>query len=384
MIFFALTILLVLGGLSVYIYSRISPLMPQPGTWQNWLGKGVFAVLMFAFFIGWVLQGRGLYALSTPFTMIGSWLLAAMLYLFLVFLMLDVLRLICCMVPRADFLSFRFQYGDPKAWVASVVGCSIVVLMLVAGYFNARHPVVRRLQYQTSKNISRDFKYILISDVHLGIMHCDGFMETLRDRINSEPDVDFVVIAGDFFDGDPYPVVNSRVGEILRQVNAGYGIFAAVGNHEWIGDVDVATDFMSRSGVTVLRDSISSLPFGVTIIGRDDKSLNYRSGRHRKPMKELVAMADTSTYCIALDHQPSALEEAAAAGVDIQLSGHTHGGAQLWPFFLITKRMFLNDHGQFRIGNTDFYTSSGYGTWGPPVRTSASPEMVVVEVRKPH
>jgi len=382
MFFFFIPVLLIVGGISVYLYYRISPLLPQPGTWQNWLAKGLFVLVMCSFFAGWILQGRGLYALSTPFTVVGSWTLAVIFYLFLIFVAIDVLRLINCVTLKADFLTFRYQYGDGRGWIMSVVACTVTVIILVFGYFNAKFPVTRRLSYHTQKDISRDFKYILISDVHLGMIHCDSFMELLRDRINSEPDVDFVLIAGDFFDGDPNPVVNSRVGQILRQVNAGYGIFAIPGNHEYIGNVDVATDFLRRSGVTVLRDSVATLPFGVTIIGRDDKSLNRQPGKHRRPIKDIVAEADSSTYCIAMDHQPSSLEEAAAAGVDIQFSGHTHGGAQLWPNFIITRRLFLNDHGQYRIGNTDFYTSSGYGTWGPPVRTSSRPEIVVVEVTK--
>lgn len=382
---FLFTVVLLLGGISFYLYFRIRPLLPEPGTWASVLAKVLFGLLMLSFVVGFTLQSRGLYAVSAPFTVVGSWMLGAILYMLLVFVAIDVLRLLNSFTLRLDCLSFRYVYGDSKAWFASMAGCLLTALVLVCGYFNARFPVTKRLVYETERNISRDFKYILISDVHLGMIHGDSFAELLRDRLNSEPDVDFVVIAGDFFDGDPVPVVNSRAGEILRTVNTGYGIFAVPGNHEWIGNVDVACDFLRRSGVTVLRDSVAELPFGVSIVGRDDLSLNRRPGCHRKPLAELASPSkdpDKNNYTIVLDHQPAAVDEAVSAGVDIMLSGHTHGGAQLWPLFVFSSMIYENDYGQMRKGGTDFYTSSGYGSWGPPVRTSARPEMVVIEVRK--
>lgn len=382
MFVFAFTLLLLLGGISFYLYARISPLLPAPGCWQNVVGKVVFALLMFSFIIGFLLQGRGLYGLSAPFTMIGSWVLAAILYFILFFVLVDFLRLINLFTFKADFLSFRYAHGNDRAWLMSLIGCIVVALVLVCGYFNAKFPVHKRLVYTTDKNVTRDFKYILISDVHLGMIHGNSFFEILRDRINSEPDVDFVVVAGDFFDGDPKPVIESRAGEILREIKTGYGIFASCGNHEWIGNVDVAADFMRKNGVVVLRDSIHVLPFGVNIVGRDDLTKNRRPGDHRMALASILESADPELYTMVLDHQPAAIDEAASCGVDIMLSGHTHGGAQLWPLCIFTKMLFQNDHGQLRKQNTDFYTSSGYGTWGPPVRTSSRPEMVIVEVRK--
>ncbi len=387
MLFFMLFVLLVLGGASFYLYFRLRPLMPSPGTLLSVVAKVLFALLMLSFVIGFVLQSRGLYGASAPFTIVGSWMLAAILYLLIGFLLVDVLRCINAVTFRADSLMFRYEYGVPPARMASLVVCTIAALFLVVGYFNARFPLTHRISYETYKPISRDFKYILISDIHLGMIHCDAFMEVLRDRINSEPDVDFVVIAGDFFDGDPYPVINSRVGEILREVRTGYGIFAIRGNHEWIGDADVAADFLTRHGVAVLCDSAANLPFGVSIIGRDDLSRNYRREGRRKSLQEILsANGEKDSYKIVLDHQPprgSSAADVVESGVDIHLSGHTHSGAQLWPLFVFTQAMYgVHDFGQVRIGGTDFYTSSGYGTWGPPIRTSARPEMVVIEVRK--
>lgn len=386
MIFFALLGLLLLGGVSFYLYYRLRPLLPMPGTVKGVVAKLVFVLLMMSFFVGFALQAGGMYAASAPFTIVGSWMLAAILYLLLVFVLVDIARIVNSFTFRAEFLLYRCEYGNSAARFMALISCIVVALVLIAGYFNARFPVTRTIVYETDKPVTRSFKYVLLSDIHLGMIHCDHFMEILRDRINSVEDLDFVVIAGDFFDGDPNPVVSSNVGGILRGVNTGYGIFACTGNHEWIGNVDTASDFLRRNGVTVLRDSAAQLPFGVSIIGRDDLSHNSRREDRRKSVREIIGGGvDTSSYMIVLDHQPPRVDrysEIVESNIDIQLSGHTHAGAQLWPLCIFTSRMYgAHNYGQVREGNTEFYTSSGYGTWGPPIRTSSRPEIVIVEVR---
>ena len=374
-------------GSSVYIYFRLRPLLPAPGTWMSIVAKCVYVMVFFSYIIGFMLQSGGHYALSTPFLHVGAWMLAAILYFVMIFLLIDILRGVNALTFKAEILTFRYKYGDSGGHLWSLIGCIATALVLICGYFNAKFPTTTHLSYKTKKEISRDFKYVLISDVHLGMINCDHFMEVLKDRINAE-NPDFVVIAGDFFDGDPEPVINSNVGNILREVKTGYGIFAVNGNHEWIGNADVADEFLAKHGVMVLRDSTAQLPFGVTIVGREDLSGGRRGMMHggfggRKPLSEIVANVSRTDYTILLDHQPKHLDEATETGaIDIELSGHTHAGAQLWPLFLLSSSMYENDYGQLRKVNTDFYTTSGYGTWGPPIRTSARPELVVVTVEK--
>ena len=371
-------------GSSVYIYFRVRPLLPAPGTWLSVVAKCVYVIVFFSYLVGMMLQRGGHYALSTPFLHVGAWMLAAILYFVLTFVLIDILRGINALTFKAEILTFRYRYGDSGGHLWSLVGCIITALVLICGYFNAKFPTTTHLTYKTDKEISRDFKYVLISDVHLGMINCDHFLTVLKDRINAE-NPDFVVIAGDFFDGDPYPVINSNVGAILREIKTGYGIFAVNGNHEWIGNANIADEFLKKHGVTVLRDSTARLPFGVTIVGREDFSAGLPGGKRsgRKPLADVIANIDRNDYTILLDHQPKNLDEAANSGaIDIELSGHTHAGAQLWPLFVLSSSMYENDYGKLRKLNTDFYTTSGYGTWGPPIRTSARPEMVVIEVSK--
>jgi predicted MPP superfamily phosphohydrolase len=147
------------------------------------------------------------------------------------------------------------------------------------------------------------------------------------------------------------------------------------GNHEYIGGVEQAVAYLREHGVTVLRDSCVTLPSGVIIAGREDRSSSSFAGKKRKDLSEILDGADTSKPVILMDHQPFHLEEAEHAGVDFQLSGHTHHG-QLWPLNYITNAIYEISWGYLRKGATQYYVSCGAGTWGPPVRLGNRPEIL--------
>ena len=130
----------------------------------------------------------------------------------------------------------------------------------------------------------------------------------------------------------------------------------------------------------VLRDEIVSLPNGLQIVGREDRASRQFAGKRRLSLDTLMTGVNPSLPVILMDHQPFHLEESTRAGVDLQLSGHTHHG-QLWPFNHITSAIYELSHGYRRIGETHFYVSSGVGTWGPPVRLGNRPEIVLLTLR---
>jgi len=102
-------------------------------------------------------------------------------------------------------------------------------------------------------------------------------------------------------------------------------------------------------------------------------------GKARKPLDQIINGVDSRFFTILLDHQPYNLNEALENGIDLQLSGHTHHG-QMFPFNLITKSIFEVSKGLKRLDNTYVFVSTGFGTWGPPVRVGNRPEIVVLEV----
>ncbi len=131
----------------------------------------------------------------------------------------------------------------------------------------------------------------------------------------------------------------------------------------------------------MLRDEVVTLPDGIQLVGRDDRD-SRRMGGENNPhdLKVLTKDLDRSKPIIVMNHQPFHLDEAVEVGADLHLSGHTHDG-QIWPFNYVTESIFELSWGLKQKGNTTFYVSSGFGSWGPPVRIGNSPEVVVFKLR---
>jgi predicted MPP superfamily phosphohydrolase len=200
------------------------------------------------------------------------------------------------------------------------------------------------------------------------------------ETINSlEPDL--VLFPGDIVDEDLGPVIRENLGESLRSVRARYGVFAITGNHEYIGGAEEACRYLQDHGISMLRDSTAALPNGVQLVGRQDRSSHQFGGQERKPLESLMASIDRARPIVLLDHQPFHLDEAVEAGVDLQLSGHTHHG-QLWPLNHVTKAIYELSWGYLKRGSTHIYVSSGVGTWGPPVRLGNRPEILLITLRQ--
>ena len=219
----------------------------------------------------------------------------------------------------------------------------------------------------------------MASDIHLGTIIGRHQFDRIVDRlIELKPDL--ILLPGDIIDEDLAPVLVEDVGDHLRALQAPLGVIACTGNHEYIGGVEEAVSYLREHGLTVLRDSVMTLANGVQVVGRDDRSIRQFAGKERKPLAELMKGVDAERPIILMDHQPFGLGEAASAGIDLQVSGHTHHG-QLWPANLITGAIYEVSWGLARIGQTHVYVSSGAGTWGPPVRLGNVPEIVFLRLR---
>ena len=211
------------------------------------------------------------------------------------------------------------------------------------------------------------------------VVHCmqgERFTSTL-----AEENPDLVLLPGDVFDEDIGPVIKENLGETLRTIKSKHGVIAITGNHEYIGGEEAACRYLRDHGITVLRDSSIRIDGLCTVVGREDISIRQFAGKQRKSLDDLMKDVDTSLPIILLDHQPFHLEEAEDHGVDLQLSGHTHHG-QLWPFNYVSSRIFEVSWGYKKKGNTHVYVSCGVGTWGPPVRTGNTPEIVNVKLAR--
>ncbi len=359
-----------------YVFSRTRAVFPESNT-GFWLATVLFWLVAFLYIIGRMLERSGAMTLAEPVIKIGSYWLGAMVYLTLLFLLMDILRGLNGLFNFTDILKFRWSQGSGKGAVAVVY--ALTALILVAGYFSALHPVARFQALKIEKTVPSDIqKIVLVSDIHLGMMISNGRLERLVKIVN-EQNADLVLLAGDVFDEDLGSVIKNNMGDQLKKLKARHGVYAILGNHEFYGKPEAAHKYLEDHNIAVLRDSIAVLSNGVQIAGREDITGEQMSGISRKTLKDLLADTDAAQLMILMDHQPYKLAEVAQHNVDLQVSGHTHNG-QMWPFNYITGAMFEITKGYGKIGQTHFYVSSGFGTWGPPIRTNSRSEIVVLEI----
>lgn len=292
---------------------------------------------------------------------VGNSSIFILLYLAIAFLLLDLGRLLH-IVPRS------WLYSN---CVVSTVLLAVILLVFIAGNIHYNNKVRHTIQLTADKHIGRPVKVVMMSDLHIGYHNRRRELARWVDMINAEH-ADLILIAGDIIDGSMRPLIEEDMASELRRLNA--PVYACLGNHEYFSGEPQAQKFFADAGITLLRDSMACVG-QLCIIGRDD-----RSRLHRRSVAELMRRADRSKYTILLDHQPYHLDRSERAGVDFQLSGHTHHG-QLWPISWITDRIYECAYGPWQRGNTKYYVSSGLGIWGGKFRIGTCSEYVVATIK---
>ncbi|NEK60135.1 metallophosphoesterase [Geodermatophilus sabuli] len=226
-------------------------------------------------------------------------------------------------------------------------------------------------------------RIVTFSDGHLSSMYGGRRFERLVETVNAQrPDV--VAIVGDLVDGDVAELRDEAAP--LADLVSDQGVFFVTGNHEYFVDTDAWLRHLPTLGVQVLRNErvpISRGGASFDLAGIDDRTAE-RSGLpgHGADLDAALDGRDDAVPVVLMAHQPVQVEQARAAGVQLQLSGHTHGG-QLWPFDYAIRLDQPAVEGLSRFGDTQLYVTSGAGFWGPPMRVGARPEVTVVELRAP-
>ncbi len=314
-----------------------------------------------------------------PLLWIGSFWFAFLLYFVLILFLIDLTRF-------ADhFLSFlpillRAPTDLTKIYLG--VGVTILVLSItVAGFVNRTNFKIRTLDLILPKKNSTltELNVIMFSDLHLSPINDEAFLTKIVGKANSlSPDI--ILLPGDIVDDKAVILKRNGIGKSFRKLNPKYGIFACTGNHEFINGVEPSVKFMEKLGVKVLRDSILNIKDAFYIIGREDGSGNSFTGKRRKRLDAIISNASGNLPMILLDHTPVRLNEAVNNKIDLQLSGHTHNG-QMFPLNFITKMIYEVSWGYLKKGDTQFYVSSGVGTWGPPVKLASDAEIINIKIK---
>lgn len=358
-----------------YLYRRIRPIISSRIT--RWV---VAAAIIFLFSSYWLAEfGKHIFSpeFTAVFRWLGSWWIGFLFYAVIILLLIDLARAIGHL-----FHIFPDTFLKPSRadrWVAlSVIGGGVLILLL-SGYFNARKLRVTTLNLKlppSCGHMSR-LNLVLLADLHLGVMMESSFMERIIREVNDlNPDI--ILLGGDTVDMNVPEIESLGHGEKLSRLRAPLGVYAVTGNHEYITGVGESVKFLSRSGLTLLRDRAVKINDSFYIVGREDLSSRGRFEGART-LPEILSGLDPDYPVILLDHQPGRIDEEVEAGVDLLLCGHTHNG-QLFPLNLITGAVYKVSNGYKRIGETQIYVTSGAGTWAPPVRIGNVPEIVQLKI----
>lgn len=256
------------------------------------------------------------------------------------------------------------------------VSLSIATVFLVGmtalGLFWAYSPVVKSQTIKVDKQLEKPIKIAMVADLHLGTFFGNEQLEKLNTIINEEKP-DAIIIAGDVMDDDTVMYDKRNMGESLKKLNAPLGVYSTLGNHD--DNTQLISERLKDAGITVLADESFNLTDDITLVGRKDRSVS----RERQETTDLLANIDTSKTTILIDHQPNEVDHHSTLPIDVQLSGHTHRG-QMWPINYITEAIYTLDHGYAQINGKHFFTTSGYGFWGPPFKTTARSEVWMITI----
>jgi uncharacterized protein len=379
MVIFIIIFFSLYGGLSYYIGLRgwqgIGSSIPMLNSRIYWI---IFWIASISYILAQLLERYLPLFLSETFEVIGGYWMAAMFYLLLVLPIIDLIRLLN---RRIRFLPERFTQNESTALMVSVFVLISLTLLMIYGTWSGRSPRVSKYDIHISKEGGKPdkLKVVMVSDIHLGNIIDNSRLTVMVDRIN-ELEPDLVLIPGDIIDSRLEPFTRQRMAENFRRLKTRYGVFASLGNHDGMGgSADDTTREFENAGMRVLRDEVLLINDSFYIIGRDDPAVFRGRDGKRKDLAEILEGVDRSKPIMLMDHQPRELDAAEKEGIDLQVSGHTHRG-QFFPNNLITNKIFEVDYGYLKKGNFNTIVSSGFGTWGPPIRIGSRSEIVEIRI----
>jgi predicted MPP superfamily phosphohydrolase len=259
-----------------------------------------------------------------------------------------------------------------------LIGLSASVGIVVYGSFEARQIRVETVVIRSAKIPARvsPLRITQITDVHIGLIVRDDRVRRIMEQVKAtKPDL--FLSTGDLVDGEVTSL--GRLADMLREVNPRYGKFAITGNHEFYAGIEQAIAFTKKAGFTMLRGERTTIEEFLTIVGVDDPSGPGMIKGDSDQEKKLLAESSPGRFTLLLKHRPD-IERGNLGLFDLQLSGHVHKG-QVFPFRLITRLFYPMYAGFYSLANkSSLYVSAGSGTWGPPIRFLAPPEVTLIEL----
>ncbi|MGJ9416565.1 metallophosphoesterase [Massilia sp. CMS3.1] len=288
-----------------------------------------------------------------------------------------------CLLAADIATGFGFWWRARAQRVLGIAAVAGVVLAGFAIFQGVRAPVVVE-QEVVMPNLPAALDgivVVMVTDLHLGAQRRADWMEDRVAQINAlNPAA--VLMVGDQVEDNP--LGEPRLATALRGLKAPRGVWAVTGNHEFYGDVETTVREFEDGGVRWLRDRKVELAPGLVLAGIEDVGSRMRAGGTITADLDALLPASTNMATILLSHIPAApvIDMAAARGVGLMLSGHTHGG-QIWPFSYLVQHRFPQLVGQHQVDQMALVISRGAGSWGPRMRLWQPGEIVKITLRAP-
>jgi predicted MPP superfamily phosphohydrolase len=287
------------------------------------------------------------------------------------------LFLYCCIALVLDItqlLALLLGVKWPLSGFQVFLGIALPALALAAyASVEARQIRVEHLKITTPKLAEGRVTIAQISDLHLGMMLGDDFLEQVIGIVRAaKPDI--IVATGDVIDGEGDDL--AELATHFRKLAPPSGMYTILGNHENFAGVEKSLQFFDEAGFTALRGEFVPVE-GIILAGVDDRTLDARAREMSADKRQALASTQRDKFVVLLKHQPQVDN---AIPFDLQLSGHAHGG-QIFPFGLFTLMTYGVRAGLYRHdGGRMLYINRGAGTWGPPMRLFVPPEITLITI----
>ena len=356
------------GGFHVYVFYKLKPFFLL----HTWLLISLLVLLGGSIFLT-VALGRG----NVDPTIVAPLAYVAFIWMGMVFLFFAL---------SASFDLFAWVIGKIRAQrlhsflVSSTRTTAVgiaVTLLAVYGHIASLQIHVERLVFESPK-ITTPVKVVQITDLHLGLLSDEGYFRKVVDAINAL-DADVVVSTGDLVDMQMDHL--DGLGTLMSSIQARRGKYAILGNHEALAGIYGSRAFIERAGFRLLSNGGVTIDKAINLVGVDDPEVQGIALQPPVNEPALLKQFENGLYTILLKHQP-VVEQGSIGLFDLQLSGHTHGG-QIFPFSLLIHLLYKSPFGLSQRGDNGWlYVSRGTGTWGPPMRIMAKPEITLIRLQR--
>ena len=316
---------------------------------------------------------------------LNIWSMGAILifYLFISSLIADLIRIIQKYLINEKHLNFI-----PKIHKKGLLAVIIFTIIILGSVYGMNHIELTQYNLTTDKIDNKSYSILFISDVHYGtVQNTQLVKDSILKMNNLKPDI--VVLGGDIVDERTTKESMQEIFKELGKINSTYGTYYIFGNHDrqpYTSDYEngnrTFTDSdlnqsIEKNRIKILNDDKIIINNDIVLVGRSDAE--WEDSINRTDVNEILNESDLSKYIVVLDHQPVEYEENAQEGVDLQLSGHTHGG-QVFPYGVIYNLSGRLNYGEYEIGDMKQIVSSGLTGWGWPMRNEAKCEYVLINI----